>query len=298
MSNPLKSGPEIKMPEIKVPGFLSDLYHDLHDRRLLPLVAVLAVAIVAVPIAFSDSSIPEVPPAADVIATPGVAVDESGLVVAKAAPGLRDYRRRLSDLTAKNPFKQQYTAPTSTNSGSPSSSSSSDGGSSTSAGSTSTPTTTTTSPSTSPGGSTTGELKYFTFAIDVRVVQVPSSDERVTPDKRSSSKPKATVRRDLPPLTPLPGRDTPAATYMGVSKDRRKALFLISDNVRSIFGDARCVVGTQSCQLLALEPGVPVTFVWGANGRTFRIELLKIQLVVTDQLNKAPLGKPDKNSNG
>jgi hypothetical protein len=295
--NPLKSGPEIKLPEMKVPGFLSDLYYDLRDRRLLPLVAVLAVAIVAVPIAFSDSSIPEAPPVSSAIATPGVAVDESGLVVARAAPGLRDYHRRLDELTARNPFKQQYTQPVSAN-GESSGPSGSDSGSATSADSTSTGTTTYT-PSTSPSGSPTGELRYFTFAIDVRVVQVPGRDERVSPDEKGSSgEPKATVRRNLPPLTPLPGRDTPAATYMGVSKDRRKALLLISDNVRSIFGDARCVVGTQSCQLLAMEPGVPVTLVWGANGRTFRIELLKIELVVTDELNKAPLGKPDKNSAG
>jgi hypothetical protein len=294
--NMLKKGPEVKLPEMKVPGFLSDLYYDLRDRRLLPLVAVLAVAIVAVPIAFSDSSIPDAPLASSAIATPGIAVDESGLVVAKATPGLRDYRRRLDELTARNPFKQQYTKPASADGGS--SDSSSEGGSTVSTGSTSTGTTTYT-PSTAPSGSPTGELRYFTFAIDVRVVQVPGGDERVSPDEEGSSgEPKATVRRNLPPLTPLPGRDTPAATYMGVSKDRRKALLLISDNVRSIFGDARCVVGTQSCQLLAIEPGVPVTFVWGANGRTFRIELLKIELVVTDELNKAPLGKPDKNSNG
>lgn len=42
-------GPELKMPEMKVPTFLSDLYWDLHDRRLLPLVALIVVAIVAVP---------------------------------------------------------------------------------------------------------------------------------------------------------------------------------------------------------------------------------------------------------
>jgi hypothetical protein len=289
--NPLKSGPEIKLPEMKVPGFVSDLYYDLRDRRLLPLVAVLAVAIVAVPIAFSDSSIPEAPPTSSAIATPGVAVSESGLVVARAVPGLRDYRRRLDNLTAKNPFDQQYTE-----SGGDGSNGSSDGGSTVSTGSTSTGTTFT--PSSTPSDPAAGELRYFTFAIDVRVVQTPGGDERVSPDEKASSKPKATVRRNLPPLTPLPGRDTPAATYMGVSKDRRKALLLISDNVRSIFGDARCVAGTQSCQLLAMEPGVPVTFVWGANGRTFRIELLKIELVVTDELNKAPLGKPDKNSAG
>jgi len=35
----LKGGPELKMPELKMPPFLVDLYLDLRDRRLLPLVA-------------------------------------------------------------------------------------------------------------------------------------------------------------------------------------------------------------------------------------------------------------------
>ena len=57
--NPLKKGPEIKlpskMPKLKAPKFLADIYADLRDRHLLPLVAVLAVAIVVVPIALSES---------------------------------------------------------------------------------------------------------------------------------------------------------------------------------------------------------------------------------------------------
>ena len=42
-------GPDLKMPELKVPAFVSDLYYDLRDRRLLPLVGFVLVAIVAVP---------------------------------------------------------------------------------------------------------------------------------------------------------------------------------------------------------------------------------------------------------
>ena len=33
--------PQIKLPEVKVPGFLSDLASDLRDRHLLPLVGLL-----------------------------------------------------------------------------------------------------------------------------------------------------------------------------------------------------------------------------------------------------------------
>ncbi len=42
-------GPELKMPEPKAPAFLADLYYDLRDRRLLPLLALVVVAIAATP---------------------------------------------------------------------------------------------------------------------------------------------------------------------------------------------------------------------------------------------------------
>ena len=77
---------------------------------------------------------------------------------------------------------------------------------------------------------------------------------------------------------------------MGVTKDGKKALMLVSSNVRRLFGDGVCVVGSETCQLLALEPGLPETFVYGASERTYRIELLKIHLVKTDELQRAPLG--------
>ena len=108
----------------------------------------------------------------------------------------------------------------------------------------------------------------------------------------TTSKAKPTVRRDLPELTTLPNRGTPAAVFMSVSKDGKKALLLLSAEVKSVFGEGICVLGSKSCQLLALEPGLPETFVYGPHERTFRIELLKIHLVATKHLRRAPLGKP------
>ena len=109
--NMLKKGPELKMPEIKVPDFLLDLYYDLRERHLLPLVALLLVAIVALPIVLSSgSSESESAGSEAAVATPGASAPSSKLIVAKAAPGLRDYRRRLTG-TPKDPFEQKYTTP-------------------------------------------------------------------------------------------------------------------------------------------------------------------------------------------
>ncbi len=55
---------------------------------------------------------------------------------------------------------------------------------------------------------------------------------------------------------------------MGPSSDGKKALMLVSSNVTAIFGDAICVLGGETCEMLALEEGVPETFVYGGNQRS------------------------------
>lgn len=283
-------GPEIKLPEVKVPGFLSDLFYDLKDRRLLPLVAVLAVAIVAAPIVLSESA--EEPPIADLTAEGIAALSSSGggIVVANAAPGLRDYKQRLSDLQATDPFKQHFTA-------SPSTSESSEPGSSEAGAEvtvteTTEPVTVTEGGGASPSGEDTAttvvrtETKYASYEIDARIVTVGDSpDESMT-----------TVRRNLPELTMLPGRSTPAVVFMGVSADTKKAMMLVSSDVQSIFGDALCVIGSETCQLLAMEPGLPETFVYGGKSRTYRIEVLKIERIVSEHPERAKLGAPQRSS--
>jgi hypothetical protein len=292
-----KKGPSIKRPELKVPDFLLDLFYDLRDRHLLPLVGILIVGIVAVPIALGQSGGSEESGEAAAegsFATPSSAPGQTGELVAKSAPGLRDYRRRLRRLRAKDPFKQQYTGaseePAST------AATASEGVSGTAA---------TAIPSETPAGSTSppeaeaeptpgpGNLTYYSYAVDVRVVAGGSPKAA-----GSSGNGESDVRRNLPELTMLPSRETPAAIYMGSSRDGKKALMLISSNVEAIFGDGKCLLGSKTCELLAMEPGLPETFVYGGEGRTFKIEVLKIHPVATDELNRAPLGKPKQHKGG
>ncbi len=304
--NFLKKGPEIKLSEIKVPGPVRDVYYDLKDRHLLPLAAILLIAIVVVPFALANSASEE--PAEDaagggaVTAQGSSAGGESGELVAKSAPGLRDYKKRLEHLKSKNPFHQQYLR--GEKSGEGSSGSEGGGGSSTTTG---------TEGSSSTGGGTGGsetesgstqrsKITYYSYTIDVRVTSGGAQSSALTTAggtaAKATAKKKVKVRRNLPELTMLPSREAPALTFMGPTKDGKKALMLISSDVSALFGDAKCVVGSSTCQMLALEVGLPETVVYGANNRTYKIELLKIQLVETDKLNKAPLGKPHKHPEG
>jgi len=200
--------------------------------------------------------------------------------------------------TPKDPFKQQYSEPEKSESGegspsggeestvtvesgeSPESSTApAEGGSPSEGGD-------------SGGGSgeppTGGHLKYYSFAIDVRTVPVSSS----------KNKPEATVRHNLPTMSMLPSRNVPALTFVGVSSDEKQAIMLVSDKVTGLFGDGICVEGSETCQLIALEPEIPETVVYGADSRTYRIELLKLRLLKTDKLNTAPLGPKKHKSNG
>ncbi len=275
-------GPEIKLPKVKAPAFLEDLYYDLRERHLLPLVALLAVAIVAVPIALgnSGSNQPALPPPA--VVTLGTSHDGSKIVVTHATPGLRDYQLRLSDLQVKNPFKQQFTK-SPPQIGTPPSSGGSGAANSTA--------TTPTGGGSSGSSTTQGSLHlfYVSYDIDVRIVS--------TPAKGSSAKPTTTVRRHLPVLTQLPSANTPAALYMGVTTNAKKAVMLVSSNVTGVFGDAHCLIGGETCQVLELAPGLPETFVYGVNGRSFRIELLKIHRVITNHPRTASSGG-NKGSSG
>jgi hypothetical protein len=287
--NFLKKGPELKLSEIKVPGFVEDVYYDLKDRHLLPVAAILLVAIIAIPFALggSDSSGESGSEgAAESGASISSASQGANLAVARSAPGLREFDRRLDHLQAKNPFKQQYADTPGSDGGGSSSGAGSEGSSSTPSpsGTESSESPSSYAPPSEPSeeGGPNGELTYYSYAIDVRVAGGAKGK-------------KATVRRELPTLTMLPSRETPAIVYMGATKDGKKAVMTVSSDVQAIFGDGKCVLGTQTCQLLVMEPGLPETFVYGGNEKTYKIEILKIHLVESDELNRAPLGDPKKN---
>lgn len=292
----LKGGPELKMPELKVPAFLVDLYWDLRDRRLLPLVALAVVAIIAVPFLLGGGSEEEeaAPAVAGASSAPSPEPAGAKLTVVEAKPGLRDYRKRLHD-SPTDPFKQRYTAPqlkgtelggggeeasSSSSSTSTSTSTSTTKVTKTSKNSDSTSTTevtTETNGESSPGGEAgeTPQLTLYSFAADVKIVRTTSSadGEKLTDDP--------IVRHKVIPPAALPGENAQVVTYMGISPTTRKPLLLISDQVTAVFGEATCLSGANTCQLIEVEPNFPETFVFGTAGVRYKITVLKVYPVAT-----------------
>lgn len=302
-------GPELKLSELKVPGVLRDLYLDLRDRRLLPLIGLILVAIVAAPFLLAGGSeeSPE-PPLGQL--PQGSATESASLTVLPAEPGLREPSKRLKGRAAKNPFRQHYTAPVVKQGTAPVE----EGGNAGSGGGT-----TETETSTGGGGSSEpapapaplpessgggggggsggsgslqpGEVQLYTFSIDIRVSHTeatPSGDLKMGDPVKMEN-----VERG----TPLPGKKAPVLVYIGPDAELKKALLLVSTEAKSLLGDNKCAAGTTTCQLLALEVGVPEVVEYGENGARYKFELLKIEPVKGAKI-KEPTGPANEIPNG
>jgi hypothetical protein len=316
----LKRGPELKLPDLsglraklpgrlgssgpgegsaasgggsaaKAPDFLADVYYDLRERRLLPLVALLAVAILAVPFLLGkDSEAPELPAAAP--ATGGVSsgADGARLTVVESTPGLRDYRKRLHG-SPTDPFIQKYT-------GVPATSrlkSTGEGGEAVSAGGESTispeaPSSTETGGGSSPasppassggqGGTSPGSgvagaggdgdtpSHLFAYRPTIRF-GVAGSDQLKLFEEVS--------------LGQLLPEKSPVLVFIGASENGERVAFNLTREVTQVRGPGRCVGGKEECSLLILRAGQAVDLLTDTPGRIFRLQVVKIEFVEVDK---------------
>lgn len=285
-------GPELKMSELKVPPVLRDLYSDLRDRRLLPLLGLIVVAIVAVPFLLSESPEPFEGPVAG--GGDSEAAQASALTVVEATPGVRDYRRRLRARVPDDPFRQRFSGPmlkgaelrsvvepgeSSGGSGGAEGESEGGGGS----GAVVVPDL----PSPEGGGGEGGvpgkppaaggggdaQADLFDYRVDIQIARTEEDED----GNRRMGKP---VERDaVESLTPLPGEKAPVVTFLGGNVETGKAIFMVSKDVTAVFGDAKCISGTESCELMELEPGFPQTFEYGPNEVRYKVNVLKLHVV-------------------
>lgn len=290
-------GPNLKMPELKLPAFAKDLYEDLRDRRLLPLVALVLVAIVAVPFLLSSGSEPK--PVTVKPAPEPAGASASALTVVRSTPGLRDYRKRFRDRTPTDPFKQPSSSPDLTGAqlGTPgndgfeqsevTTTTSSSGSTVTkettksSGGETSTKTETEVvvpgdeeGGGKGAGGQPSEQINLYSFAIDVKITR---TEEEPEAHKKTT---KSETRKQVLPPAPLPGEKEQAVTYLGISPKTKKPLLLVSDAVTSVFGEATCLSGESKCQLLEVEAGMPMTFVLGEGSVRIKVNILKVEPIL------------------
>ena len=273
-----------------MPDSVQNLFRDLRDRRLLPVVIVLLLAIVAVPILLhngSDSAPSSAATAADVAAAAHVdGAEIAQPVVLTDVHGIRDYHRRLQHLESRNPFKSELPAPpkpdkggsggsqsgssgttaatsgtTAATSGTTSATSSTSSSSGSSSGSTGTTTTPQSGTTTTPKTKT--HRYVYRWEIDVKV-KVPG-------------KPGET-KDGVKQLAFVPGDTHPVLQFIRGDLDESKAVFVVSREVGDTKVKGRCAPSHDDCQFLLLHVGDTHTFKYDPNGVTYQVKLTGVHL--------------------
>jgi hypothetical protein len=290
VKKPQFRGPQIKMPrfsrpriggpQIQAPQFLDDLYRDLRDRRLLPVVGLLLVAIVAVPIALSLSSSGSQLPVDSTAALPADAPEAQAAVLAEN-PVLRDYKERLDALKAKNPFDQQFqvtnieqtevqdtsAATESVDSGAAAAADAGGGGVSTGTASTDTvpsaPDTAGEAGGSSQTGGSNAEPQFFAFRVDV-FYGLAGDVKKVN---------------NVKPLDGL----SPVGLFVGATEGAEQAVFMLSSDVVGVPGEGTCAPSPDNCEFLGLKEGEAVEILYQPAGSpepaVYRLRLEQIKLV-------------------
>jgi hypothetical protein len=249
------------------PKFLTDLYGDLRDRHLLLPVALLLAGLVAVPVLLKSAPASPPPPPdpsallADDNATQPAVLTEDVTV--------RDYRKRLKDFKAKNPFQQPDIAlpPTADVTEAQEGLPIDEGGLPTlpdpgvDPGVTPTPTPqappTSTEPD-EPPKQPKPETRWYGYRIDVAVGRAGAMR----------------TRDGVGSPTLLPNGKKPVVAFVGVSENLKRAVFAVSADVDSSDGDGRCDDPTPGeCSFVSLEKGDLQTFEYAPDGRTYKLKV-------------------------
>jgi hypothetical protein len=253
----------------KVQKFAGDVVYDLRQRNLLLPVVGLLVALVAVPLLIArGGSEGSAGPFGFGTASSQSSPETENAVVAYH-PGIRNFKKRLSHLGAKDPFTQQYVTPPASSStssttsaddlaqilnGSSTGGSTGVGGGSTGSGGS--------GGSTKPG-KVTHHITYFWWESDVQVGEAGTE---------------LTTKNNVKPFQFLPSPDKPVLTYIGTVSGTQ-AVFLVSKDVTSIGGQGTCFPSVDACQLLGLNAGKGADLIYGPDGKTYHVQVLRVRRV-------------------
>lgn len=260
-----------------VKAFFQKIIGELREKRLWPVAVALLVAIVAVPVVLSNSSAPApVRPAPQPTPPPAAATSLRTLNVQTTHAHSRLTGR------ARDPFTQQKVVVTSTTSSTTTAattatSTATSAASTAAAATTSTPssgssastnTSTSSAPSseTSPAPSVTVKTTYYYDAVDLAFGKF---------GKQLKTYP------DVDRLHIFPSSQSPVAVYLGLKRNAKTAVFLLSSGV-SVSGLGKCIPSRTNCDFLDLQVDQPeILLAEGANGvvSTYELEVTRVHLV-------------------
>lgn len=257
------------------------VWRQLNQRRLLPVAILLVVALVAIPFLLAADPEPAsvAPAPAGDEAVTAAALPES--VVALAEAGDPASRRRVLG-ARKNPFRPAPLPPERPQEEPSTTRTAPSGGS---------------EPTTSAGGAPTGGASPGPIIIPIPT-PTPDAGEQPKPEyelysltvRFGDSTADQLQRMNLARLKPLPDADAPVLVYLGVSDDRKRAVFVVDEGVE-IQGDGSCKPSPENCETLHLAEGetvfLDVVDESGATGAQYQLDLLDIRRRTTGSAAKA-----------
>jgi hypothetical protein len=242
---------------------LRNLIADLVAKRLWPVAVALAVGLVAVPVVLGRGAAAPAPaPASAVAQAPVGAPSSRAAVTLEQTPSTA--RRDIGSV--RNPFKAPKSA-TPAKTATPAASTPAASGDT----------------STSPGGGssapTGGDNSTTTTKPSTPSTPDPIDTYRLT--LRFGQAGDRKVHKDVARLTPLPSLDQPFFVFMGVLKDGKTAVFLVSSDVTAT-GDGTCKPTAASCQTIELKEGDTEFFDLAVDGVPVQYQLDIIHLRKND----------------
>jgi hypothetical protein len=255
----------------KIQKFFGDLVYDLRSRGLLPVAALLVVGMVAVPVVLANSSGSDGAPVPAAQVSAAELAPENQTAVLAYSPGVRDYKERLSELQAKDPFKQQYAgtdaAASALDQSVPSEATEVSTAPTEGSGGAEVETTET-------GGKRTGAKKgkgsktrYVYYEADVEVGEKDLTE----------------IVDDVEELSFLPNEAAPVLVFLGVNGSGKRATFMVAKDASNVTTTGACSPSPSACQLLTLSDDQTAEMFYAVTGKTYTVRVARIQRVVSSK---------------
>jgi hypothetical protein len=236
-------------------SFFKDIWADIVDKRLWPVVVVLVLAMVGIPVALGRGGGAEEAPSSADFAPPAAKVEEPAKTVVRLQAPKEPTR---ATGRPKNPFHQQGPKPAATTSVA----------------------NTPAAPTTAPPGNRSDQADASLAAAGTPAPSAPAASPPAATPPATPSQPvtqpqtqeptgyaagyrvdlsfgqagSADTYRDSVRLRALRTGTDPLAVFMGVRRDKPITVFLLAPGVTAT-GDGRCLPAPMDCQVLELRKG-------------------------------------------
>jgi hypothetical protein len=247
--------------------FARNLWRDLVDKRLVPVVAVLVAALVAVPILIGSGSSK---PKTSAAPPPAAAAPDAGVAAAVSLNTSTSSKETHRPGKLRNPFKPKHTTPDAgpTGAAGPSLASSGPSASSSSSAGPSKPSSS--KPSSTTVTPTAGVTKdYFQWFVDIRM----GSHEAMK------------THRNVHGVTPLPSTKFVLLTFIGVGGDNESAAFDVSPG-SMVKTDGKCLPSETNCSVLLLKKDESALLTRHAGSTGYKRYRVRVQSVALRKATK------------